>query len=240
MIRQHPQISVNSEYPEQQYLKLRNCFKEGRNKGYTNPCSHCRRVQNRNVIAYHNTIIPESRLIASKACRAQSAKVLASSLIPQTLEEMAVDTEHQQLQESLKRRGQAALTRDEKRKRQRSLEAIDAPAFHSLCQVSISRSPLIRTTPSAYGLHPPWSSLRVAPFLVQAASGYKTPPSPFLSGLYPYGCFTPHERIKLVAPATDGGPVKLLGSAAFCCGSEPQNSKSTAANSMNTSCLEMR
>jgi len=58
----------------------------------------------------------------------------SSSLIPQTLEEMALDTEHQQLQESLKRRGQAALTRDEKRKRQRSLEAIDAPSFHSLCQ----------------------------------------------------------------------------------------------------------
>ena len=83
-------------------------------------------------------------------CRARSARVSAStSLIPQTLEEMAVDTDHQKLQASLKRRGQAALTREEKRKRQRSLEAIDAPSFTSLCQVTCQDSQYIPPTKSS-------------------------------------------------------------------------------------------
>jgi len=95
-------------------------------------------------VGYH------SSLEACTPCRAQSAKVFASSLIPQTLEEMALDTDHQQLQDSLKRRGQAALTRDEKRKRQRSLEAIDAPPFHSLCLVNHGCTSLMLIVSTAF------------------------------------------------------------------------------------------
>lgn len=73
------------------------------------------------------------RIICS--CRAQIASTRATSLIPQTLEEMASDTEQQKLQQLLNIKGQAALTREERRKRQRSLDAIDAPSFYALCEV---------------------------------------------------------------------------------------------------------
>lgn len=59
----------------------------------------------------------------------------ATSLIPQTLDEMALDADQQELQRALKLKGQSALTREEKRQRQRSLEAIDAPSFYALSKV---------------------------------------------------------------------------------------------------------
>ena len=59
----------------------------------------------------------------------------STSLIPQTLDEMATDLEYQDIQRSIKSRGQTALTREEKRQRQRSLEALDASSFYTLCQV---------------------------------------------------------------------------------------------------------
>mmetsp|Transcript_18915 Transcript_18915/g.57145 ORF Transcript_18915/g.57145 Transcript_18915/m.57145 type:complete len:482 (+) Transcript_18915:194-1639(+) len=64
----------------------------------------------------------------------------ATSLIPQTMEEMAADEEAAATRELLERRGQAALTREERRRRQRSLDAIDAPPFLRVLQDSGAKS----------------------------------------------------------------------------------------------------
>lgn len=71
------------------------------------------------------------------ASGAAAAGASATSLIPQTLEEMEADVESAATRDLLKRRGQAALTREERRQRQRSLDAIDAPSFSSVLKVSI-------------------------------------------------------------------------------------------------------
>ena len=63
------------------------------------------------------------------------ANVNGTSLIPDTLEEMATDTDFQQTAERLRRLGQAAMTREEKQKRQRSLDKIGVPSFSSMVQV---------------------------------------------------------------------------------------------------------
>lgn len=57
------------------------------------------------------------------------------SLIPQTLEEMDADVEFQQHLQSLAARGQAALTREERLKRQRSLDSLGVPSFYAVAQV---------------------------------------------------------------------------------------------------------
>lgn len=54
----------------------------------------------------------------------------------ETLEEMAADEDSRNLAQQLQARGQAALTREERRARQRSLESLSAPSFPSLLQVS--------------------------------------------------------------------------------------------------------
>ena len=61
-----------------------------------------------------------------------------TSLIPETLEEMATDTDFQQTAERLRRLGQAAMTREEKQKRQRSLDKIGVPSFGSMVKVGLS------------------------------------------------------------------------------------------------------
>lgn len=63
------------------------------------------------------------------------ANVNGTSLIPETLEEMASDEDFQQTAERLRRHGQAAMTRDEKQKRQRSLDRIGVPSFGSVVKV---------------------------------------------------------------------------------------------------------
>ncbi|KAL3157842.1 hypothetical protein ABBQ32_012258 [Trebouxia sp. C0010 RCD-2024] len=60
------------------------------------------------------------------------ANVNGTSLIPETLEEMASDKDFQQTAERLRRHGQAAITREEKQKRQRSLDQIGVPSFGSM------------------------------------------------------------------------------------------------------------
>lgn len=80
---------------------------------------------------------------ALAAEHAAAAGAAATSLIPQTLEEMEADVESAATRDLLKRRGQAALTREERRQRQRSLDAIDAPAFSSVLKAAGAR-PLVR------------------------------------------------------------------------------------------------
>eukprot|EP00803_Ostreobium_quekettii_P011393 evm.model.scf_1211.2 EVM.evm.TU.scf_1211.2 scf_1211:34247-37994(-) len=58
------------------------------------------------------------------------------SLIPETLEEMAQDVEFQRTAERLRREGQAALTREEKVRRQRSLDNLGVPSFYKMVKDS--------------------------------------------------------------------------------------------------------
>ena len=58
------------------------------------------------------------------------------SLIPETLEGMASDAEFQQTAARLQKLGQAAITREEKRKRQRSLDKIGVPSFGAMVKVT--------------------------------------------------------------------------------------------------------
>ncbi len=59
-----------------------------------------------------------------------------TSLIPETLRELAEDREQQALVQRLQQEGQASLSREERRKRQRSLDSIGAPPFQSVLKVS--------------------------------------------------------------------------------------------------------
>ena len=62
-----------------------------------------------------------------------------TSLIPETLEDMQQDAEFQQTAERLARLGQGAITREERRQRQRSLDKIGVPSFGTKLKVSSSR-----------------------------------------------------------------------------------------------------
>ncbi|GFR40117.1 hypothetical protein Agub_g671 [Astrephomene gubernaculifera] len=57
-----------------------------------------------------------------------------TSLIPQTLREMEEDVELQEHLTTLAAAGQQALTREERLKRQRSLDALGAPSFYATCK----------------------------------------------------------------------------------------------------------
>eukprot|EP00983_Pelagomonas_calceolata_P103055 1158876-Pelagomonas_calceolata.AAC.1 len=59
------------------------------------------------------------------------------SLIPQTLEDMEADVDFQQHLKSLAAKGQAALTREERLKRQRSLDSLGVPSFYAVAQVRV-------------------------------------------------------------------------------------------------------
>lgn len=63
-----------------------------------------------------------------------------TSLIPETLKELSDDREQQALVQRLQQEGQASLSREERRKRQRSLDSIGAPPFQSVLRVSLPRS----------------------------------------------------------------------------------------------------
>ena len=71
------------------------------------------------------------------ACRARgtTGAPKMGSLIPETLEEMSNDEEFKRTAEQLRQRGQAALTREEKMKRQRSLDNLGVPSFFKVAQV---------------------------------------------------------------------------------------------------------
>ena len=58
------------------------------------------------------------------------------SLIPETLEEMATDVEFQQVQRKIREVGQKELTREERKARQRSLDALGVPNFAVTLKVS--------------------------------------------------------------------------------------------------------
>lgn len=59
-----------------------------------------------------------------------------TSLIPQTLEELDGDVVQQELLRRVAQEGQAALTREERKARQRSLDNLDVPSFNAYCRVS--------------------------------------------------------------------------------------------------------
>lgn len=74
----------------------------------------------------------------SLLCGCSRGAVLDSertSLVAETLEEMASDEDSRKLAQQLQARGQAALTREERRARQRSLDSLGCPSFPSLLQV---------------------------------------------------------------------------------------------------------
>ena len=62
-----------------------------------------------------------------------------TSLIPETLEDMQQDAEFQQTAERLSRLGQGAITREERRQRQRSLDKMGVPGFNTKLKVRSSR-----------------------------------------------------------------------------------------------------
>ena len=70
-------------------------------------------------------------------CRSIAAEE-RTSLIPETLQELLQDKEQQALNERLQVEGQAALSKEERRKRQRSLESIGAPSFQQILQAGLS------------------------------------------------------------------------------------------------------
>lgn len=57
-------------------------------------------------------------------------------MIPETLKEMETDTELQTNMAKLQSMGQAALTREERVKRQRSLDSLNLPSFGRVLKVS--------------------------------------------------------------------------------------------------------
>lgn len=61
--------------------------------------------------------------------------VNGTSLIPETLEDMSTDADFQQTAARLQKLGQAAMTREEKQKRQRSLDKLGVPSFGSMVKV---------------------------------------------------------------------------------------------------------
>ncbi|KAA6425155.1 MAG: Fe-S oxidoreductase [Trebouxia sp. A1-2] len=69
---------------------------------------------------------------SSSDLQTDSTAAASTSLIPETLEEMESDTEFQQTAARLQRLGQAAMTREEKQKRQRSLDKIGVPSFGAM------------------------------------------------------------------------------------------------------------
>lgn len=105
------------------------------------------RCQIRSSVARASVPVEHAATEHAATGAAAAAGASATSLIPQTLEEMESDVESAATRDLLKRRGQAALTREERRQRQRSLDAIDAPPFNSVLKVSLlplcSSSPII-------------------------------------------------------------------------------------------------
>ena len=69
-------------------------------------------------------------------CKSTAAEE-RTSLIPEPLQELLNDREQQELNERLQVEGQAALSREERRKRQRSLESIGAPSFQHILKVRL-------------------------------------------------------------------------------------------------------
>ena len=56
---------------------------------------------------------------------------LQGSLVPETLRDMMADEQFQATQKALKAKGQLALTKEERKQRQRALDALGVPAFQS-------------------------------------------------------------------------------------------------------------
>ncbi|KAG2448117.1 hypothetical protein HYH02_006702 [Chlamydomonas schloesseri] len=69
----------------------------------------------------------------ARASAAASDVQSRTSLIPETLEDMEADAELKEHLAALEAAGQQALTREERLKRQRSLDALGAPSFYATC-----------------------------------------------------------------------------------------------------------
>eukprot|EP00955_Chlamydomonas_euryale_P095864 364965-Chlamydomonas_euryale.AAC.16 len=63
------------------------------------------------------------------------------SLIPQTLEDMEVDGELQAHLAQLAKQGQAKMTREEQRQRERALNKLNVPSFGATCKVRVPHMP---------------------------------------------------------------------------------------------------
>ncbi len=70
-------------------------------------------------------------------CRSTAAEE-RTSLIPETLQELSLDKEQQALNERLQVEGQAVLSKEERRRRQRSLDSIGAPSFQQILKARLS------------------------------------------------------------------------------------------------------
>lgn len=77
--------------------------------------------------------------VSRQAIARDSAEQLErTSLVPDTLRKLSADADQQALAQRLQREGQAALTREERRKRQRSLDGLGAPSFPALLKVGLT------------------------------------------------------------------------------------------------------
>lgn len=89
--------------------------------------SQCRRSRSPYVVQKQRLLSPASATLPSSSPR--------TSLVPETLEFMETDVELITQLQQLSAKGQAALTREEKKKRQRSLDALGAPSFYAVAKV---------------------------------------------------------------------------------------------------------
>ncbi|KAL6753379.1 Fe-S oxidoreductase [Haematococcus lacustris] len=85
--------------------------------------------------------VPSS--ICIRPVRVYSVAGQRTSLVEETLQDMDKDAEFQQHLADLAARGQLELSREERKRRQRSLERINTPSFYSVCQAN-GVPPLVR------------------------------------------------------------------------------------------------
>ncbi|GLC47384.1 hypothetical protein PLESTB_001360400 [Pleodorina starrii] len=99
----------------------------------------------RHVPSWRVSSSPAAESAGGVGTASPTAALERTSLVPDTLREMEQDTELQQHLAALAAAGQQALTRDERLKRQRSLDALGAPSFYATCQsrgvAPLKRSP---------------------------------------------------------------------------------------------------
>ncbi len=86
---------------------------------------------------------PSCACLRRAAAPVSGVRPALPSLVPETLREMEQDTELQAQLAALQQQGQAALTRQEKLQRQRSLDKLQLPGFVATCKAA-GAAPLVR------------------------------------------------------------------------------------------------
>jgi radical SAM/Cys-rich protein len=94
----------------------------------------------------------EARSTAPSSAPAEHAEASLPSLIPHTLEQLEADEELQALHARVQQQGQAALTREEAKQRQRSLDALGVQPFAQVLQAA-GVSPLVRKPTAIFQLN---------------------------------------------------------------------------------------